>query len=157
MAKIKIAGAPKKTRVTAKHIAEHRERAKRDPSPKWEGCESWSADEFAKAFRDAMNYYRLEHSGKDLKPQIIKWMTVNSYPKEIIAQFKKTKDNRCGVTMGAIASCLLRGMPSVRADFNNGRDTALWLGNEISKIIEDGRDDIDEEAVAAAKASVNVV
>lgn len=153
MAKIKILGAPKKTRVTAKQIAEHRERAKRDPSPRWDGCEEWNTEQFNKAFREAMNYYRLEHSGKDLKPQIIKWMAANSYDKEVIAQFKKTKDTRCGVTMGAIASCLLKGMPAVREDFNNGRDTSEWLKNEILRIINDGRDDIDEDGIAAANAS----
>lgn len=143
----------KKTRVTAKFVAEHRAKASKDHSPKWDGCETWTAEQFAKNFREAMNYYRLEHSGKDLKPQVIKWMTVNSYPKEIIAKFKKTKDGRCGVTLGAIASCLLRGMPNIRADFNSGRDSAVWLGGEINKIIEEGRDDLDEEAAAQAKAS----
>jgi uncharacterized protein (DUF433 family) len=32
-------------------------------------------------------------------------------------------------------------MPSTHASFNNGRDTATWLGNEISKVIEQGADD----------------
>lgn len=150
MAKIKIVGASKKTRVTAKQIAEHRERSKRDPSPKWDGYKEWSTEQFSKAFKEAMNYYRLEHSGKDLKPQIIRWMAANEYPKEVIAQFKKTKDTRCGVTIGAIASCLLKGMPSIRKDFNNGRDTSEWLKNEISNIINEGRDDIDEDAAAKA-------
>jgi hypothetical protein len=32
-------------------------------------------------------------------------------------------------------------MPSTHSGFNNGRDTATWLGKEISKVIEQGADD----------------
>jgi hypothetical protein len=35
-------------------------------------------------------------------------------------------------------------MPPVRADFNEGRSSAVWLGQAISQIITEGRDDIDE-------------
>jgi hypothetical protein len=55
--------------------------------------------------------------------------------------------------MGAIASCLLRGMPAVRADFNDGRDTAAWLRNEIVKVINEGKNDIDEDEAKAAEAA----
>jgi hypothetical protein len=55
--------------------------------------------------------------------------------------------------MGAIASCLLRGMPAVRADFNRGRDTAAWLRNEIVQVIEQGKNDIDEDDAKAAEAA----
>jgi len=40
---------------------------------------------------------------------------------------------------------LLRGMPSVRADFNNGRNSALWLGDQIADIVENSKMDIEEE------------
>lgn len=141
-----------KVRVTAKQVAAHREKVSRDLSPNWTGSESWSADEFAKKFREALKYYNFEHSAKELKPQVMKWMALNGYPKDIIARFKKTKDSRCELTMGAIASCLLKGMPNVREDFNQGRDASQWLGAQITNVIERGKNDIDEEAVAAAKA-----
>jgi hypothetical protein len=88
----------------------------------------------------------LESGGKELKPKVINWMSINGYTKDQIAEFKKTKDNRCGPTVGAIAACLLKGMPPVRADFNEGRSTAVWLANSISKIVSDGKDDIDDSA-----------
>ena len=66
-----------------------------------------------------------------------------------INKIKKTKDNRCSLTVGSIAACLLKGMQSTRTDFNNGRDTATWLGAEIAKIIDEGKNDIDEEAVSS--------
>lgn len=151
MAKI----AAPKTRVTAKHVAEHRAKAGRDNSPKWDGHESMTAEQFMRHFRNSMEYYRLEHSGKDLKPKVINWMSANGYTKEQIKAFKDTKDNRCSVTVGAIAANLLKGMPPVRADFNEGRDTSLWLGTAISKIIEEGKNDEQEvEEGAEVKPAV---
>jgi hypothetical protein len=98
-----------------------------------------------------MKYYRMEASGKELKVKVIDWMGKNGYDRKTIASFKKTKDNRCSLTVGSIAACLLKGMQSTRPDFNNGRDTATWLGAEIAKIIDEGKNDIDEEAVKAAE------
>ena len=142
----KLAKAATKTRITKKQVIAHRTKAPKDHSPTWEDVETLTADEFSKKFRNAMDYYRLEFNGKDLKPAVIKWMTSIGCTKEDIQAFKKTKDNRCGGTMGAIASCLLRGMPAVRADFNQGRDTAAWLRERINEVIREGKDDIDEEA-----------
>jgi hypothetical protein len=139
-----------KVKVTAKQLAVHREKASRDHSPKWEGNEFLSAEEFSKQFRVAMKYYNMEHSYKDLKTGVLTWMSTAGYTKLQQATFKRTKDWRCTLTMGAIAACLLRGMPPVREDFNKGRSTAQWLGNEISKTIENGKHDIDEEAIRLA-------
>ena len=128
-----------------------REKAKRDYSPSWVGCESWDENTFLRYFHSAMKYYRMESTGKELKVKVIDWMGKNGYDKKTIASFKKTKDNRCSLTVGSIAACLLKGMQSTRPDFNNGRDTATWLGAEIAKIIDEGKNDIDEEAVKAAE------
>ena len=84
-------------------------------------------------------------------------MTGVGCTKADIDAFKKTKDSRCNVTMGAIASCLLRGMPAVREDFNKGRDTTAWLRNEIVQIIEAGKNDIDEEDAKATDLAKPVV
>lgn len=128
----------------AKHLENVRAARGRDLSPKWDNAETMSTDQFMKHFRLSMDYYRLEHSGKDLKPKVINWMSANGYTKDQIKAFKDTKDNRCSVTVGAIAANLLKGMPPVRADFNEGRSTALWLGTAISKIIEEGKNDEQE-------------
>ena len=142
-------------RITSQSI---RENAKRDYSPKWDGAETWDSETFNRHFRRAMDFYRMESSGKELKSKVIDWMGRNGYDKATIKAFKDTKDGRCGLTMGAVAACLIKGMPSSHASFNNGRDTATWLGNEISKVIEQGADDEVEtdEPVKAVKTEVYV-
>ena len=146
-----MAKVASKTRVTKKQVIAHRTRAVKDHSPVWDGCETMTADQFLRHWHDAMNYYRLEFSGKDLKPAVIKWMTSIECDAKDIAAFKRTKDNRVNVTMGAIASCLLRGMPAVRADFNSGRDTAAWLREAIVETIEAGKNDKDDSEVVEVK------
>jgi hypothetical protein len=129
-------------------------RAPKDSSPTWDNVESLTAEQYASKFRESMSYYRLEFSGKDLKPAVLKWMQSIGCTKEDIAAYKKTKDARTNVTMGAIASNLLRGMPSVRADFNKGRDTSAWLREQIVEVIEAGKNDVEAEIVTESKPIV---
>ena len=135
------------TKTKAQHLATARASKGRDFSPKWDGSEAWDSNQFLRHFHTAMSWYRLESSVKELKPKVINWMSANGYTKDQISAFKKTKDNRCGMTVGSIAACLLKGMPPVRADFNEGRSTAQWLAAEISRIVAEGKDDIDDDAV----------
>lgn len=145
-----------KIRVTKKHVAEHRSKSQKDFSPSWEGCETWTADQFMKNFRDAMDFYRLEADSKFAKPAVLKWMQTVGCTKEDIQAFKKTKDSRCSSTMGAVASCLIRGMTPQRDDFNNGHDSSAWLSKAINEVIEQGKNDIDEETKIQIKADVYV-
>jgi len=147
--------AVKKTRITGQSI---RENAKRDYSPKWDGAEDMSATEFAAHFREAMKYYRLESSAKELKPKVIDWMGRNDYTRDQIQSFKKTKDWRCNLTMGAIASCLIKGMPATKQGWNNNASSAEWLKEQIAEAVEAGKWDIEEvEVIKAAKATVPVM
>jgi hypothetical protein len=132
----------------AKALAKVRETRGKDLSPKWDGCEDWSADQFNRHFKNSMQWYRLESGGKELKPQVINWMSANGYTKDQIKAFKDTKDWRSHTTMGSIAACLNKGMPAVRKDFNEGRSTAQWLGAQITKVIEEGKEDKEDEVVA---------
>ena len=134
----------------AKHLAQARAKIGKDWSPKWENTLDLSTDQYAKHFRVSMEWYRLESSGKELKPKVINWMSANGYSKADIASFKKSKDSRCSPTMGAIAACLLKGMPEQRADWNEGRSSAEWLKKAIKEVLEQGKNDIDEEALAEA-------
>jgi hypothetical protein len=145
-----------KTRVTKKQVIAHRTRAVKDNSPNWESCETWDGDKFHRYFVNAMNYYRLDSEIKSYKPIVIKWMTDIGCAKEDIIAVKKVKDNRIMDEMGAVAHCLLRGMTAQRDDFNNGRDTTVWLRNAIVEVIAAGRDDIDPEEAAAEKEAAKV-
>ena len=119
----------------------------KDLSPKWDNADTMTADEFLKTFRDSMAWYRLESTGKELKPKVINWMSANGYTKEQIAEFKATKDWRCNTTIGGIASCLLKGMPDVHPGFNEGRSTISWLKSRIADVMHGGNDDVAEEPV----------
>ena len=138
VAGIKIKPKKESTRITSVSI---RENAKRDYSPKWDDANTWDSEKFTRHFRSAMDFYRMESSGKDLKAKVINWMGSADYDKVTIKAFKDTKDSRCGLTMGAVAACLLKGMPPVHIGFNHGRDTTEWLKKEITKVIEQGADD----------------
>ena len=141
--------------MATKALTAARANSKRDYSPKWDGAESWTGEEFTSYFRNAMKYYNLESSGKELKPKVIDWMGRNGYDKEDIRAFKNTKDTRCGTTMGAIAACLIKGMPEIHPGFNNGKDTGQWLRDQIAEVISSGKH--DEEPEEEAKESKPVV
>lgn len=130
-----------------------RERGKKDLSPKWEGHEKWTAEEFTKNFRESISHYNLNFSPKDLKPKVLEWMTVEKIPKDKIKAFKDTADWRCNLTMGAIASCLLKGMPDQRKDFNQNKSAAVWLNGQIQKVIEEGRFDAHPTETAKGTAA----
>ena len=129
-------------------------KSKKDMSPNWEGSEAWDADKFQAYFHINSLYYRSEFGGKELKPQVIKWLTQKGVDKDIVASFKRTKDWRSHLTMGMIASCLLRGMPEQRDDFNNGKDTAEWLMKQVNKIIAEGGLDVEEAVEGEVKPVV---
>jgi len=131
----------------AKYLAEVRAKKGRDFSPKWDGHDAWDTNQFLRHFHSSMAWYRLESSVKELKPKVIDWMGRIGCTKEDISAFKKTKDNRCGTTMGAIAACLIKGMPAIREDFNDGKDSSAWLRTEIARVISEGKDDKDDSDI----------
>ena len=140
---------PKSKKITSQSIREY---AKRDHSPKWDDAATMTSGQYANHFRAAMKYYNMESSGKELKVKVIDWMGRNGYDKTTIQSFKKTKDWRSHLTMGAIAASLLKGMPDVKEGFNHNKSAVEWLKKEIADIIESGKFDI-EEVVADAKAA----
>ena len=146
--------APAKKRITSQSV---RENAKRDYSPKWDDIEQMTAEQYASKFREAMKYYRLESSGKELKPKVIDWMGRSGYGRDEITEFKKTKDFRCNLTMGALAACLIKGMPDVRKGFNEDRSAGDWLRKEIAAVVEQGKNDIEEVVADNKEIKVAVV
>jgi hypothetical protein len=147
--------AVKKTKSKKKNIDIYRENSKRDMSPKWEGHEAWTDEKFVQHFREAMTYYNLNSNPKDLKIKVLAWMSTAGYKPAVITKFKNTNDWRCGITMGAIAACLLKGMPESRKGFNHGRSNADWLRNRIESVIVAGqRDKVADETGKTANGPV---
>jgi hypothetical protein len=142
---------------TKRRIQNHAIRKAKDTAPDWTGCEAWSDDQFHKFFKDSMDYYRLEKSAKDLKPEVLRWMGDNDYTKEQVKAFKDTKDNRCSSTVGSIAANLNRGMTAQRDGFNQGRDTSEWLKKEIAGILEAGKNDFEPEPDTEKTVSAPVI
>ena len=150
----KVAKKTKKTKITSVTIRENRNK---DWSPRWDDTDSLSSTEFLKHYHSAMHYYNIQFSGKDLKPAVLTWMNENGYEKDVITEFKKSKDWRVSTTMGAIASCLSRGMPEQRDDFNSGTNTKEWLINAINKVIEDSKNDVEVDEETETKPTAPVV
>jgi DNA uptake protein ComE-like DNA-binding protein len=134
-----------------------RQKASRDMSPRWDGAEDWSGEQFTSHFRRAMEYYRMETSVKDLKVKIVEWMQLNGWDKTEINTLRKIKDKYFGGTVCGVAACLVKGMPAVHEGFNQGRDTAVWMQNEINKILNAGSTDTDDEEVTDTKPAVPVI
>lgn len=153
-----MAKTASKTRVTKKQVQEHRTRASKDLSPKWDGVETWTGEQVTRQFHRSMEYYRMESSGKDLKPKVVEWMKQNGFDQVTVDRFRKIKDHRCSGTMGGLAACLLKGMPAQRADFNNGLDSAEWLKGAIAEAIEAGKYDIEsvEEETKVLAPIINI-
>jgi hypothetical protein len=139
------------TKLQKASIAIRQNRGK-DLSPKWDETEKMTADQYSRHWHIAMDFYRMEFNAKDLKPRVIMWMSDNGYTAEQIKRFKKIKDWRCNSTMGGVASCLMRGMPESRPDFNEGRSHVEWLKNAIQHAVNEGTHDIDEDELAEDKA-----
>lgn len=144
MAKVKA------KRVVARTVTS---KSKKDHSPDWTDSADWPIDKFYAHFHNSSLYYRSEYGGKELKPQVIKWLTQKGVDKSVITSFKRTKDWRSHLTMGTVASCLLRGMPEQRADFNNGKNTAEWLLNEVQKVIASGDFNAEEATQDVTKTT----
>jgi hypothetical protein len=134
-----------------------RQNKNRDLSPKWDGADEWSGDQFTGHFRKAMEFYRLESSVKELKPKLVEWMNINGYSKSDSDSIRKTKDKYFNGTMAGVAACLVKGMPEIHAGFNQGRDTASWLRTEIEKVLREGANDLDEDDDAPKKVEKVVV
>lgn len=117
----------------------------RDMSPKWDGASEWTTDQFSAHFRQAMSWYRLEASVKELKPKLVEWMHSAGYDKATINSIRKTKDKYFNGTMVGVAACLVKGMPEIHAGFNSGRDTAQWLRGQIEDVLAKGADDLEED------------
>ena len=134
-----------------------RQKASRDNSPSWDGADEWTGDKFTANFRKAMDHYRLDSSVKELKVKVVEWMHSQGYDKADIRAIRKTKDKYFSGTMVGVAACLVKGMPEIHAEFNNGKDTGAWLRAEIDKVMVAGGADLEDDEDAPKEEKPVVV
>ena len=134
-----------------------RQNKNRDLSPNWDGADKWSSDQFTTHFRNAMEFYRLESSVKDLKPKLVEWMHSAGFARDEIDTIRKTKDKYFSGTMIGVAACLAKGMPEVYQGFNGGKDTGAWIRGEIKKVIEAGANDLEDDEDTPEKTEKVVI
>ena len=126
--------------TTAKRAKNHAAltASKKDSSPKWDNADQLSGEAFTKLFRDSMNWYSQNKTGKELKPQVINFLAQAGVDRELISQFKRTRDAMCGITLGAVAACLVKGMPRIHPEFNSAKDSGAWVIKEVETIVAKG-------------------
>lgn len=154
---IKVDGSTKKPKKAKVSVATIRENRNKDMSPSWANVEEMTTSEYRVHHHYAMQYYNIQFSGKDMKPAVLKWMDKFGYESSVIKDFKNSKDWRCSTTMGAVANCLLKGMPEQRDDFNNGRNTREWLQQAILDVIDAGKSDNEEDGEETPTKTNNVI
>lgn len=145
--------APRKVKVTAEHIEQHRKKPKTH-APSWANVDKMNLDEFKTKFKHSMDYWQATISAKDAKSHVLKWMRKYSSHDDCEAM-KKIEDWRCSITMAAIAENLLHGMPAEFPEFNNSHNSEIWLRARIGEEIQRGSTDlIDESEITKPIASI---
>ena len=86
--------------------------------PIWDGWETWPVEKFWKEYSRLFNFYNYYLTAKDTKPAVLEWMTNNGYTKEDISAVKTAPDYFPGMTIGALCTCLNKGMPTMHPKIN---------------------------------------
>ena len=108
------------------------------PEPVWDGWEKWSIEKFRNEKSRGLYYYNYFNTGKELVPNVVKWMDQNGYTKDQIRAYREVPDWQTGTTIGALATMMLRGMPS-KHPLDSDKDSAEFLKNKFSSMIEQGK------------------
>ena len=124
------------------------------PEPDWKGWESWSYEKFRKEKHRGYFYYNYFNNPKDLIPNIVQWMGKVGYSKNDIQAYKEIPDWKTSITMGSIATMLLRGCPAKHPDAApNENNSEEWLRNALSPLIAEGKILIERKQVEEKKAA----
>lgn len=124
------------------------------PEPVWDGWEKWSPEKFRKEKTRGFYYYNYFNTAKELIPNVIKWMDQNGYSKDDIRAYKEVPDWQTTITIGSLASMMLRGMPSKHPKIED-RDSVEWIKEKLNRLVEQGKKSLKEKK-AEEKGSANV-
>lgn len=114
------------------------------PEPVWDGWERWSPEKFRNERNRGFYYYNYYNSGKDLIPNILKWMGQNGYSKADIAAYKELPDWKSAITYGSVATMLLNGMPSKHPNLEY-RDSIEYLKEQLDRLVSEGKKVLTEK------------
>ena len=100
--------------------------------PNWADASSLSGSEFTRQYHQTVFYFTSSKSPAQLKRSIVQWMKTKNYSTQQVEAVLNT--DQLMITAGAVASALLAGMPAQHPGFNSGKDTEVWLHNQIVKV-----------------------
>jgi hypothetical protein len=102
--------------------------------PTWDNVDTLTEDDIKKKFGDALNFYAYYLSAKDLIPDLLLYMTNNSYKKEEIKLIKRFGEKVGVTTIGKVARMVNRGMPYNLDDLNSTIASCIMKARELKMI-----------------------
>jgi hypothetical protein len=117
--------------------------------PTWDTVDTLTEEEVQKKFSAALNFYAYYVSAKDLIPDLLLYMTNNSYTKDEIKVIKKYGEKVGVTTIGKIARMINRGMPYSDTHLDNTIKSCICKAREIKAF-----DFEEKELVKKPKAPV---
>jgi hypothetical protein len=116
--------------------------------PTWDDVSLLSPEDVEKKFSSALGFYAYYTSAKDLIPDLLAYMSDNSYSKGDIKLIKKHGEKVGVTTLGKIARMINRGMPYANPYLKNNIATCILKAKNLDFIALDQ----DSELVKKPKA-----
>ena len=123
-------------------LAKKRKAIKRAPSkrgaklesPKWDGWEKLSGEDFHRKKEGARSFYYENYQAKDLYAFVFSWMAKNGYTNEDIKLAKLPPDHMLSVTCAICCKLLLDGMPDFYQKEDDYWQTLAGTGGNITPV-----------------------
>lgn len=123
-------------------LAKKRKAIKRAPSkrgaklesPKWDGWEKLSGEDFHRKKEGARSFYYENYQAKDLYAFVFSWMAKNDYTNEDIKLAKLPPDHMLSITCAICCKLLLDGMPDFYQKEDDYWQTLAGTGGNITPV-----------------------
>ena len=123
-------------------LAKKRKAIKRAPSkrgaklesPKWDGWEKLSGEDFHRKKEGARSLYNENYQAKDLYAFVFSWMAKNDYTNEDIKLAKLPPDHMLSITCAICCKLLLDGMPDFYQKEDDYWQTLAGTGGNITPV-----------------------
>ena len=123
-------------------LAKKRKAIKRAPSkrgaklesPKWDGWEKLSGEDFHRKKEGARSFYYENYQAKDLYAFVFSWMAKNDYTNEDIKLAKLPPEHMLSITCAICCKLLLDGMPDFYQKEDDYWQTLAGTGGNITPV-----------------------